>query len=316
MNTGSRSEVATALITGIAGFTGHHLTQDLLALGYRVVGLDAVRGEPIGSGSALSAETVAAYRCDLMDRVALSEAVRLVAPDIVVHLAAISFVAHGDAEAIYRINVAGTRNLLEALSALEKKLSAVLLASSANIYGNSTVSPIDESAPPNPANDYAVSKLAMEYMARLWMDRLPIVIVRPFNYTGVGQAPHFLLPKIVGHFQRGEKVIELGNIDVERDFSDVRFVSRAYCGLLQKAPVGQVFNVCSGNVYSLKQILAMMAEIAGYEIEVRVNPAFVRDNEVKRLEGSHRKLFETIGDLPAIPLRDTLTWMMTTSVYG
>ncbi|MDR0576564.1 MAG: GDP-mannose 4,6-dehydratase [Candidatus Accumulibacter sp.] len=308
--------MAIALITGIAGFTGHHLTQDLLARGYRVAGLDQARGEPAGGAPPPDAGPVMTYRCDLMDRAATFDAARRIAPDVVVHLAAISFVAHGDAEAIYRINVAGTRNLLEALSSLEKKPSAVLLASSANIYGNATVSPIDESAPPNPANDYAVSKLAMEYMARLWMDRLPIVIVRPFNYTGVGQAPQFLLPKIVRHFQRGEKIIELGNIDVERDFSDVRFVSRAYCGLLQKAPAGEVFNVCSGNVYSLKRILAMMAEIAGYEIEVRVNPAFVRENEVRRLEGSNRKLLGVVGDLPTMPLRDTLTWMMAASDGG
>jgi nucleoside-diphosphate-sugar epimerase len=304
--------MAVALITGIAGFTGHHLTQDLLARGYRVVGLDQQRGEPIGGASPPGDAAVTVYRCDLLDRAALADAVRRIAPEAVVHLAAISFVAHGDAEAIYRINVAGTRNLLEALSALERKPLAVLLASSANIYGNSALGPIDESAPPNPANDYAVSKLAMEYMARLWMDRLPIAIARPFNYTGVGQAPRFLLPKIVGHFQRGEKVIELGNIDVERDFSDVRFVSRAYCELLRQARVGQVFNICSGNVYSLKDILRMMAEIAGYEIEVRINPAFVREHEVKRLEGCNRRLFAAIGELPVIPLRETLAWMLAT----
>jgi nucleoside-diphosphate-sugar epimerase len=302
--------MATALITGIAGFTGYHLTQDLLARAYRVVGLDQTRGGPIDGASPSGDDRVTSYHCDLMDRAGLAEAVRRIEPDVVVHLAAISFVAHGDAEAIYRINVVGTRNLLEALSSLEKKPSAVLLASSANIYGNSTLSPIDESVPPNPANDYAVSKLAMEYMARLWMDRLPIVIVRPFNYTGVGQVSQFLLPKIVGHFQRGEKVIELGNVDVERDFSDVRFVSRVYCELLQKAPAGQIFNVCSGNVYSLKDVLRMMAELAGYEIEVKVNPAFVRDNDVKRLEGCHRKLFAAIGDLPVVALRETLEWML------
>jgi nucleoside-diphosphate-sugar epimerase len=301
--------MAVALITGIAGFTGRYLAQDLLARGYRIAGLDRTAGEPVVDALPAATERLAVYRCDLLDRAGLIRTVRLVAPDVVVNLAAISFVAHGDAEAIYRINVAGARNLLEALSSLQKKPSAVLLASSANIYGNSTVSPIDESVPPNPANDYAVSKLAMEYMARLWMDRLPIIIVRPFNYTGVGQAPRFLLPKIVGHFRRGEKVIELGNLDVERDFSDVRFVSRAYCELLQKAPAGQIFNVCSGNVHSLKRILAMMAKIARYEIEVRVNPVFVRDHEVKRLAGSPKKLAAGVGALPSISLEETLRWM-------
>ena len=133
---------------------------------------------------------------NLCDRAELGRAVAEIKPDVVAHLAAISFVAHGDVEAIYRTNVVGTRNLLEALAGLEKRPSAVLLASSANIYGNAAVEVIDESVQPSPANDYAVSKLAMEYMARLWMDRLPIIMTRPFNYSGVGQAPQFLLPKI------------------------------------------------------------------------------------------------------------------------
>jgi nucleoside-diphosphate-sugar epimerase len=232
-----------------------------------------------------------------------------VQPDVVAHLAAISFVAHGDVEEIYRVNVVGTRNLLEALAVANRRPRAVLLASSANIYGNASVPVIDESVPPAPANDYAVSKLSMEYMARLWMDRLPIVITRPFNYTGVGQAPQFLLPKIVSHFQRGERVIELGNMDVERDFSDVRMVAKAYAALLAKAPRGRVFNICSGRAVSLREILRMMAEIAGYEIEARVNPAFVRANEVKRLQGDASALRAEIGAWDPIPLRETLQWM-------
>ena len=288
-----------ALITGLNGFTGRYLTNELKAAGYRVFGTAHVN-EQVGEDM---------LAVDLCDREELRRVVAEVRPDVVAHLAAISFVAHGDAEAIYRTNVVGTRNLLEALAGLDQRPRAVLLASSANIYGNAAVPVIDESVSPNPANDYAVSKLAMEYMARLWMDRLPITIARPFNYTGVGQGAQFLLPKIVGHFQRGERVIELGNIDVERDFSDVRMVARAYAALLAKAPAGEVFNVCSGEAHSLKDVLAMMAEIAGYEIEVRVNPAFVRANDVKRLQGDAGKLRRAIGEFGTIPLRQTLQWM-------
>ena len=299
MNVASRSDAPRALVTGLGGFTGRYLASELEVAGYRVFGT-AHGNEP------LSKDMVAV---DLDNREELRRVVAEVRPDVVAHLAAISFVAHGDVEAIYRTNVVGTRNLLEALAGLEQRPRAVLLASSANIYGNAPVEVIDESVAPAPANDYAVSKLAMEYMSRLWMDRLPIVITRPFNYTGVGQAPQFLLPKIVGHFQRGERVIELGNIDVERDFSDVRMVTKAYAALLTKAPAGEVFNVCSGEAHSLKDALAMMAEIAGYEIEVRVNSALVRANDVKRLQGDAGKLRRAIGESGDIPLRETLQWM-------
>jgi len=173
---------------------------------------------------------------------------------------------------------------------------------------------LNEKVPPAPANDYAVSKLAMEHMASLWKERLPIITTRPFNYTGVGQSEKFLLPKIVDHFRRRAAVIELGNIEVARDFQDVRFVANAYCRLLDADAVGQVVNICSGSAYSLTEVIRMMEEIAGYQIEVRVNPAFVRANEVARLVGSNRKLHELIGSLNIIPLQQTLRWMYETSL--
>jgi len=288
-----------ALITGLRGFTGHYLARELDAAGYRVFGT-ALPKEDAGPD---------VFAVDLCDRAAVGDMIGRVAPDVVAHLAGIAFVGHADAGQIYRVNVAGTRNLLEALAAGAHKPSSVLLASSANIYGNARVPVIDEDVAPMPANDYAVSKLAMEYMARLWMDQLPITIARPFNYTGVGQGEQFLLPKIVAHFRKGARHIELGNLAVARDFSDVRMVAKSYRRLLAAAPGGAAFNICSGQTHSLQGVIDMMGDIAGYRIEVRVNPAFVRANEVLSLAGSNARLAGVIGAIEPTPLADTLRWM-------
>jgi nucleoside-diphosphate-sugar epimerase len=200
--------------------------------------------------------------------------------------------------------------LLEALAAARRRASAVLLASSANIYGNASVPVIDETVAPAPANDYAVSKLAMEYMARLWMDKLPIILARPFNYTGRGQTENFLLPKIVSHFRRRERRIELGNLAIARDFSDVRMVARSYRKLLAAAPAGETFNICSGRSNSLAEVIDLCSEIAGYRIDVQVNPEFVRANDVLTLSGSNEKLVRVIGPLDPPSLLETLRWMI------
>lgn len=301
----SRSDPARprALLTGRNGFTGRYVAQELEAAGYELIGL--AHDEDTGGGDML--------RANLLDRAATHAAIDAARADVVIHLAAISFVAHGDVDEIYRVNIVGTRNLLEALAAVEQPPKLVVLASSANVYGNARLEPITEDVPPAPANDYAVSKLAMEYMARLWADRLPIVITRPFNYTGVGQSEQFLLPKIVAHFRGGARGIELGNTHVWRDFSDVRDVARAYAAIVAAAPIGQTLNLCSGVAHSLADVLDMMAAIAGYRIGVRVNPAFVRANEVLRLTGANKRLHAATGMVPSIPLRETLEWMYAAS---
>lgn len=261
------------------------------------------------------AGAVALHSADLTDTEAVKRLVALVRPHRVAHLAAIAFVAHSDIAAIYGVNLLGTRNLLEALAVLDSKPESVLLASSANVYGNATGGVLDESVVPAPANDYAVSKLAMEYMAKLYTDRLPLVIARPFNYTGVGQHESFLLPKIVAHAKRGAPVIELGNLDVARDFSDVRMVVQAYFRLLQTpAAIGNTFNVCSGVAHTLNEVLDLVRDVAGIDFEVHVNPAFVRANEVRVLIGSRARLDACIGPVDSFELRDTLRWMLNAGV--
>ncbi|MDN7903840.1 GDP-mannose 4,6-dehydratase [Burkholderia diffusa] len=296
-----------AFVTGLTGFTGRYMAQQLEAAGYDVWGTVAP-GAARPDDPAFANCTL--LPVDLLDAHAMRAAASDARPDAVVHLAARAHVAQDAPSQTYAVNIVGTRNLLAALAGLDRRPSAVLLASSANIYGNSTAGVLDETVPPAPANDYAVSKLAMEYAAKLWADRLPIVIARPFNYTGVGQDEAYLLPKLVSHYARNAPRISLGNLDVSRDFSDVRDVTTAYLKLLETAPAGETFNVCSERAYSLKEVLAMLSRIAGYVIDVTIDPRFVRHNEVKRLSGSRDKLRRAVGELPVTPLDDTLRWMM------
>ena len=280
------------LLTGADGFTGRFFSAQAVASGYEVLPLLA----------------------DLTDCDALQKQVLQNAPDVVVHLAAISFVGHADDNAFYAVNVVGTTNLLAALAALPKRPRQVLLASSANIYGNSEASPITEDQPPAPVNHYAMSKLAMEHMARTYADRLPLVITRPFNYTGPGQAVNFVMPKLVEHFARRAPSISLGNLHVEREFNDVRMVCRAYLQLLQHGEPGQTYNVCSGRPYALQYVINELTRITGHHIKVEVNPAFVRANEVHRLCGSPAKLQALLAahgaKLDNPPLEDTLRRML------
>ncbi|WDS35639.1 GDP-mannose 4,6-dehydratase [Pseudoxanthomonas sp.] len=289
-----------ALVTGIHGFTGRYMVAELERHGYEVSGIGSAPGTEHGY-----------HQVDLSNVQALREVLAELRPQVVIHLAALAFVGHGNADDFYKVNLIGTRNLLEATASSVETPECVLLASSANVYGNTSEGALDEGTLPAPANDYAVSKLAMEYMASLWRDKLPLVITRPFNYTGVGQAGNFLIPKIVDHFRRRAEVIELGNLDVWRDFSDVRTVVHLYRHLVERLQaIGGTFNISSGVTYSLREVVAMCEELTGHRIELRVNPAFVRANEVRTLSGDNSRARGLLGEWDAVPLRETLRWML------
>ena len=252
---------------------------------------------------------VHALAADLTHKDALASEVLKLAPDWVIHLAALSFVGEDDPEAFYRVNVFGTLHLLEALALLKKPPQRVLVASSANIYGTPNKACIDESVTPAPINHYACSKLVMEHMVDLWSTLLPLLITRPFNYTGVGQDVRFLIPKIVSHFARRAASIELGNLDVSRDFSDVRDVVAAYIRLLDVNASGVKVNVCRGQAISLRAIIERMTLLTGHELTVRVNPSLVREHEIPVLCGDNRLLKQLIGDFETTSMDNTLADM-------
>jgi GDP-6-deoxy-D-talose 4-dehydrogenase len=277
------------LLTGAGGFTGRFFKSQAEAAGHEVCVITS----------------------DLTDKVGLEAEVATMMPaDAVVHLAAISFVGHADESAFYGVNVIGTMNLLSALAKCPGQLQAILLASSANVYGNCDTSPIIENQAPAPVNHYAMSKLAMEYMAKTYFVHLPVMIARPFNYTGPRQATQFLIPKLVTHFANKAESIELGNLHVEREFNDVRTVCDAYLGLLSNGVPGEVYNVCSGKPYTLSYVIDLLKQITSHSIEVKVNPAFVRANEVHRLCGNPGKLIKSIGSQTQYDLKETLRWML------
>lgn len=290
----------TALVTGAAGFTGKYAVDALTRRGYDVIGM--------GLGDASGGRWLS---CDLTDKADIAKCLRGLAPDIVVHLAALAFVGEGNPENFYRVNVLGTVNLLEALAAGDRPPSRILIPSSANVYGNIAGRELSEDICPAPVNHYAASKLAMEHMVRTWFDRLPIIVTRPFNYTGPGQDERFVVPKIVNHYKRRATSIELGDTTVERDFSDVEDVVEAYMRLLESSVRSELVNICSGKTTSVAAIVVEMNNIAGYEIQVETNQGLLRKNDINRLVGNNQKLRRLTGFAPSTPIRETLERMYT-----
>lgn len=285
--------ILKVLVTGAAGFTGKHLVAAAKARGHEVID----------------------FRANLTDANSLKDSLSGVERlDAVAHLAGVAFVGHADPTAFYSVNTVGTGLLLDEILALQTRQNhpiRVLVASSANVYGNCLHSPISESHPTAPINHYAASKVAMEHLAMTFVGKLDVMITRPFNYTGPGQGISFLIPKIVDHFLRKANTIELGNMEVEREFNDVRMLCEAYLRLLERGQSGQIYNVCTGHPYAISEVLEALQRLTGQGIEVRVNNTLIRTNEVHRLCGSPARLIQCVGPLPVFGLEDTLRSMLT-----
>jgi GDP-4-dehydro-6-deoxy-D-mannose reductase len=289
------------IVTGASGFAGGHLAAACAAAGDEVVALSRSGG---GDGVAV----------DLRDAGAARAAIAAAAPDVVYHLAALAHVGRSWADPAVTLahNQAVDLGVLEAVRA--EAPGAVLVAvSSGEVYGPPESLPVDETAPLRPQNPYAVSKAAGDLLAGFYADAHGMRAVRPraFNHAGPGQPPLYALAsftrQVAAGLEAGDDPIRLvtGNPDARRDFTDVRDVVRAYRLLAEAAEPG-VFNVCSGRSAAPRELVPVLAEIAGVEIRHEVDAALVRAHEVMEVRGSPERLRAATGWEPEIPLETTL----------
>jgi len=292
----STSSSERVLIVGIDSFTGYHLESHLKDNGYEVFGTVIYEGA-----------SAPLYTCDIRSEEAIEKVFSAVEPDYVIHLSGISFQQHGNATDFYNINVIGAENVLKVASNHSPK--KVIMASSATVYG-AIGDVLHEGLTPEPVSHYGVSKLAMEKIAAGYFNSLDIIITRPFNYTGYKQDEKFVIPKIVAAFKERRDSIDLGNINTIREYNDIRTVVEVYRKLMESDCKSEIVNICSNRGFALTEVLDTLKEITGHDIEVKVNQAFIRKNEIMSLTGSNDKLKSMIGDYSVYPLESLLRSML------
>ena len=290
------------LVTGAGGFVGGWLTKELRAAGHEVIG-----------------PTV--EELDVTDPEGVRSALERWRPDAVAHLAAVSFGpdAEEDPRSALRTTVGGTANVMEAARQSARPPS-VLVTGSSEVYGRPSPRslPLSETAQLGAASCYSLTKLAQESVALAHAARYDLVVVatRSFNHAGPGQRSRFVVPALaerIRDVRRGDAdEVRVGNLDVRRDFTDVRDVVRAYRSLLELMAAGglgrggRVFNVCSGVSTSVREILDRFAALAGIRPTVRVDPALVRANDATEIRGDAAALHAATGWKPLIALEETL----------
>lgn len=298
-----------ALVTGCNGFVGRALVHRLAAAGFAVSGTDRVALAGAFEGESCTVG-------ELADPAFVARVIDAVAPDLVIHLAAQSSVRQSFDEpvATLRDNTLPALNILEHLRATGSR-ARVLLVGSAEEYG--TVSPeelpLPETAPTKPESPYALAKLIQNQYGRMYATLYGVdtVMTRSFNHTGPGQRDVFVLPSFarqVAEIRRGQRrpSIDVGNLEVRRDFLDVRDVCDAYVVLLKKGRTGETYNVCSGQSYRVRDLLDRLCSLAGVEVNIHVDPSRLRPVDMPELRGDPGKMREHTGWSAKIPIEETL----------
>lgn len=294
------------LITGIGGFVGPYLRDLLEGAGYEVFGFERSVHE----------DNEKVFRGDLLNYEDVEKAVLDVSPSAVIHLAGFSSLKQSfeQPELCYRINVEGTENLLKACVKSGKRVK-VIVVSSAEAYGKPQFLPITENHLLTSTSPYGKSRIDQEKLAEKYKADLDIVIMRSFNHTGPGQPPFFVVPDFAKQLIEIEKgfrppVLAVGNLEAVRDFSDVRDVVRAYKLAMEEGGPGEIYNVCSGKGFSIREILLKMIALSGLKIEIREESERFRPSEIPVLIGSYEKLRADTGFVPELSFEKTLRDML------
>src|SRR3989344_295793 len=302
-----------ALVTGIAGFAGSHLAEHLLKNNFKVSGFF----HPDHSNQNIDhiKDKLNLIACDVLDFEKVRQALEKINPDYVFHLAAFASPAQSFKEPKETLvnNIVGQLNITKSLAEI-KSSARILVVGSADEYGNigSKYLPAGEDTPLAPASPYAVSKVAQDMLGLQFFlsGKLNVVRVRPFNHIGPRQSSAFVVPSFASQIAKLEKegggVINVGNLEAWRDFTDVRDMVRAYLLVLEKGEFGQVYNLGSGRAVKIGDILEILLSFTKVKIEVKVDKSRLRSADIKKIYCDFSKFKKQTGWQPKIPLQTTL----------
>lgn len=307
------------LVTGVTGFAGSHLVDYILSRGdCQIFGI--LRWRSPTENIAHFMDKITLLECDLRDASSTRDTLETVRPDWIFHLAAQSFVPTSWSAPTESLttNILGQVNIFEAVRRLGMKCR-IQLACSSEEYGMVAPHevPIKETNPLRPLSPYAVSKVAQDLLGyQYWMSwNVDSVRTRGFNHEGPRRGPVFVasdFAKQIADIEKGrrEPVVHVGNLQAKRDFSDVRDMVRAYWLALEKCEPGEVYNICTGRSWTIREVLDLLLSMTKATIEVRQDPARLRPSDVPILLGDNSKFVQATGWKPTIPFEQTLRDML------
>jgi GDP-4-dehydro-6-deoxy-D-mannose reductase len=303
------------LITGITGFAGSHLADYILERGdAEVIGI--LRWRSRTENIEHFRDKVRFVECDLRDASSVRDVLDETRPDWIFHLAAQSFVPTSwtaPTESLVT-NILGQLNIFEAVKKLHL-MPKIQLACSSEEYGlvHEDELPIKETNPLRPLSPYAVSKVGQDMLGyQYWMSfKLPVIRTRGFNHEGPRRGPVFVcsdFAKQIADIEKGrrEPVVRVGNLDARRDFTDVRDIVRAYWLSLEKGEPGEVYNLCSGRAWTIREMLDMLLAMSKTKIRVEQDPTRMRPSDVPVLLGDASRFRKRTGWEPTIPFEQTM----------